>query len=707
MSETRCCVFHRLSSPYSRVSRLLRLSVRGALGVACLLCLYPHITNAQDSSAEAVEGPTTSTSDQAKTPEKAPKKTVKRRVSKAPTERPQAKREKPKRRPVEARSAKRAQRPKQASTPVPKPVENTDDLWAAESSEGIGSAGLPDLSQTSGKPQFNWDQHERKSDSDKIFIEHHGYFRFRADLLHNFDLGTYDAANLLGTSQYLPPLTDRAGSNRKESNSLSSANIRFRYSPTLHVTEQMRVYATLDLPDNLVLGSTPDGGPLSINQRPDALFDGLSGTQTPLDDALRIRHVWGVWENSFMRLDFGRMRHHWGLGIFANSGMCLDCDFGDSVDRVQVTTELLDIYLTLSWDFVAEGPIGYGVIDQVMGQRWDWDQRDDVDQYSLSIGQRPISRADYAEQRERLNRGDSVVEWGLYAIMRTQQNAGAYLDLSSAQASPETPDPAEGGYTLYPARLQLVTPDLYLSWKRRPTPKSEYSFRLEAVAQIGEVQHVPLSTFAVQGSTACRDNTVSLDQCPTSQTYSPLERTISTWGYALEFDAREGNVLFGLHHGGASGDDNSGYFGGRSYLSQGALADPTAYDPDLNGFRFDRDYIIDLILFREVLGGVHNALYFKPYVAYEIPQAMDTVWGFKLAAIYGMAVNPEYTAGQESGLGLEGDLEAYIYQKNRFRFSAAYGIMMPFGGLNLRVGNNIVRQASLAQTFQLNLGLMF
>ena len=29
----------------------------------------------------------------------------------------------------------------------------------------------------------------------------------------------------------------------------------------------------------------PDGGPLSINQRPDALLDGLSGTQVPLDGA--------------------------------------------------------------------------------------------------------------------------------------------------------------------------------------------------------------------------------------------------------------------------------------------------------------------------------------------------------------------------------------------------------------------------------------
>ena len=57
------------------------------------------------------------------------------------------------------------------------------------------------------------------------------------------------------------------------------------------------------------------------------LFDGMSGTQTPIDGALRLRHVWGVWENDLARIDFGRMRHHWGLGLMANGGACLDCDF--------------------------------------------------------------------------------------------------------------------------------------------------------------------------------------------------------------------------------------------------------------------------------------------------------------------------------------------------------------------------------------------
>ena len=585
--------------------------------------------------------------------------------------------------------------------------ENTDSLWAIQPNDTLGSAGFVDFDQGSAPPRFNWERLDRDRSSDKVFIEHHGYFRFRADLMNNFDLNTYDVANRRGTSQYLPPLTDREGSNQKESDSLSSANLRFRYEPTLHATERFRVHAVMDIPDNLVLGSMPDGGPLSINQRPDALFDGMSGTQTPIDGALRLRHVWGVWENDLARIDFGRMRHHWGLGLMANGGACLDCDFGDSVDRVQVTTQLFDLYLSLSWDFVAEGPSGFGVIDQVMGQSWDWDQRDDVDQYSLSIGNRAISPKELAQQREKLKAGHSAFEWGFYGILRNQQNAGAYLDLESAQASPETPDPAEGGYTLYPARLEMFIPDLYLSWKVQPTPKTEYSLKFEAVGTFGDLSHVPLASFAAQDALACEDPSLPVEQCPESLRYQPRERSINAWGYAMEFDAKNGNVRYGLHHGGATGDDQSGFFGGSDYLPQGALANPNSYDPNLNGFRFDRDYIVDMILFREVLGGVHNALYFKPYFGYEVPKGLDSFWGIKASAIYGMAMNPEYTAGGESGLGLELDLEAYLLQTNRFRASAAYGILFPMGGLNLRANNQIVKQAETAQTFQLNMGIMF
>ena len=50
----------------------------------------------------------------------------------------------------------------------------------------------------------------------------------------------------------------------------------------------------MDLPDNLVMGSTPDGGVMSLQQRPDVALDGLSQRQLPLSDAFSLRFLWGT-----------------------------------------------------------------------------------------------------------------------------------------------------------------------------------------------------------------------------------------------------------------------------------------------------------------------------------------------------------------------------------------------------------------------------
>ena len=556
-----------------------------------------------------------------------------------------------------------------------------DDLWAIPPSD-IG-AELVDFGEReeATPPRFDWDRLERESTSDHVFIEHHGYLRFRADMHYKLDLNTYSSIERRGTSQYLPPLSSRTPGVQQEANSLASANMRFRYEPTVHIGEQLRVKTTLDLPDNLVLGSTPDGGPLSINQRPDVLFDGLNDSQRPLDDALSLRYLWGVWDSELARLEFGRMRHHWGLGILANGGGCLDCNFGDAIDRVQVTTQLFDVYISLSWDLVAEGPTGYGLNQNTIGQAWDWDQRDDVSQYTISLSQRALSPAELAQARADLKAGRQLFEWGVYGILRHQKNAATYLvDPTSVGVAPTSPEPSDEGWTLAPADLELFIPDLYLSWTYQPSPSSRFELKAEGAGLIGSVGQVPLYATLSNQST---------------------EREIFAWGYAAEFNAKVKGALFGLHHGGASGDQDSGYFGA------GAFDDPS--HGDLTGFRFDRDYIVDLILFREVLGGVSNAMYLKPYFGYELELKRDTLWGLRASALYAWALEPEFTSGNDSGLGLEFDVEAYLYQQERFRVSLAYGVLFPLDGLNLLDSQRevILRRAETAQTLQFNIGLMF
>ncbi|MEZ4466019.1 MAG: hypothetical protein R3F43_16560 [bacterium] len=90
-------------------------------------------------------------------------------------------------------------------------------------------------------------------------------------------------------------------------------------------------------------------------------------------------------------------------------------------------------------------------------------------------------------------------------------------------------------------------------------------------------------------------------------------RDIQQWGYALEFEARNDQLEWGLQHGAASGDKSPGF----GVLDKFPI-DPDAEQPDteVTGFKFDRDYVVDLILFREIIGAVTNAFYVKPWLAY-------------------------------------------------------------------------------------------
>src|SRR5262249_42331841 len=105
----------------------------------------------------------------------------------------------------------------------------------------------------------------------------HGYFRTRAELFHNFALGRIDPTplfwpqpadnsyqDLQGTVHNValcaPDPTDtKSTAANCSDNTQAGANMRFRISPELHISDNLRVMAQLDLLDNVVLGSTPEG----------------------------------------------------------------------------------------------------------------------------------------------------------------------------------------------------------------------------------------------------------------------------------------------------------------------------------------------------------------------------------------------------------------------------------------------------------------
>src|SRR5204862_1969036 len=89
-----------------------------------------------------------------------------------------------------------------------------------------------------------------------------GYFRLRTDWFKNFHLGFRD--DLEGGAPFPRALgcgSDMVGAPCEEN--LSSTNIRLRLDPTINLDEGTSVHVQADVLDNLVLGSTPTGQPLT------------------------------------------------------------------------------------------------------------------------------------------------------------------------------------------------------------------------------------------------------------------------------------------------------------------------------------------------------------------------------------------------------------------------------------------------------------
>jgi uncharacterized protein (TIGR04551 family) len=271
---------------------------------------------------------------------------------------------------------------KKAAVPTTAPKPAADDLEKmlkkAATSEGLGGWVDKAVERPRSYPYF----------------EHHGYFRFRADLFYNGHLGTVVPGEAgSGTSAVKAPLTenevnntanawiDAGGVSTQDATTIAGANLRLRYQPTVHLSSKMRIHTTLDLLDNMVLGSTPDYQPFL--DRPDVPLVAFSGSQVPPSagmngqrDSIRVTEAFAEWQPAFL-LRMGRMRSHWGLGLLANGGQKIDDDYGDYSDRVLLLAKLYGVYVAAAYDFVFTGAITDDPGD-TFGQPRDLGDADDV-----------------------------------------------------------------------------------------------------------------------------------------------------------------------------------------------------------------------------------------------------------------------------------------------------------------------------------------
>jgi uncharacterized protein (TIGR04551 family) len=476
------------------------------------------------------------------------------------------------------------------------------------------------------------------------FLDRHfslqGYLRFRGDVMSNFDLNRGPTPST-GQTVFPVPASDPSGT-------LGTANMRLRLDPTVNIGWGVSVHARVDILDNLVLGSTPDGLPAN----PYTPTSSASTLAAAPESSVRVKRAWGEVLFPFGVLSAGRMGAlmSWGTGFFVSSGNCIDCDLGDSGDRIAFTLPLLRHMWAFAFDLGASGPTS-------ASQRWDaqpfdLDQRDDVRSYALMF-----ARYDTPDVVERYRRaGRTVIQYGLLASARTQEHdiPNYYLTGDRSQSY---------GANQYVRRgLLAFAADLWFGLRRGPI-----SFDLEAAAVIGRTENVSL-----------QPGVESLQRV-TSRQFGGVTR--------FTYELARARLDLELELGVASGDSAPG-FGVRPPLDQltaepGDLDGPQLRlpsDTTVDNFRFNPDYHVDLILWRQIIGTVTDAFYARPTARWRPLRGL----ALEGTLISSTALEASSTPSGDRSLGVELDLWASYRLELGFSVHLAYGVLFPLSGLDNR-----------------------
>ncbi|MCC6806357.1 MAG: TIGR04551 family protein [Deltaproteobacteria bacterium] len=538
-----------------------------------------------------------------------------------------------------------------AEEPASKPVDLNAPIVPAPTqlpAATPGSAGA----QGSDLPPAEWNAEDWDVQKPQLnLLELDGYFRLRPDLIFNGHLANdVPGINIRRTD------TTSAGRDA----TVAGANMRLRVTPTLNITEDIQLVATFDVFDNVVLGSTANsvnrGGPvvnvLEVGQAsPNAGWNALR-------DVIQVRRVYAKVATPIGELRFGRQPNRWGLGMYANEGDCIDCDHGDNVDRISFVGMLGSYYIVPMIDYMSEGPTTLSNA-QPYGQARDLDQLDDATQLSLQVAKKDAPE----DVKEMLERGEVVFNWGLWNMFRFQARENPrYFINPTTPFDPNNPD------TVITRQARDSFAYVVDGWLKLQYKK--FSFELEALFLYAHFL-LPSGNDPTSVTSVIPDDLCSDARPPPCMTRNRAYQ----WGAAL--DARYDilpELYVRLRAGIASGDDSPGFgIGQDAYNKRGDIRGIN--DTTINNFQFNRDYRVDLILFRELLGTVSGAWYIKPEVSYTFGNGL----GGRFAPIYAQALYGSSTPGGRSPIGFELDFEAFYNPlKNKgFDASIQYGLFLP------------------------------
>jgi uncharacterized protein (TIGR04551 family) len=559
--------------------------------------------------------------------------------------------------------------------------------------EGAAEKAPTEAGQLPSTPYLPPYPGEKKKAFELIQLD--GYFRLRTDWQSNYHLGFHDLGS--GTPYPEPldcmnPMPDPDMENMKVDcgKTIGSANMRLRLEPTINLSEKVAVHMQVDVLDNLVLGTTNEGTYTDGTTVPGGLpIDFLTDNQTSpqagrnsTKDSIRVKRVWGDVETPVGRLKLGRMPNHWGLGINANGGgedpfhdgeYCLDCDYGDTVDRVIFSARIPGTPFTgaVGLDWAATGASNFRLFpERYEGKEADLTDKDDATEYVFVLSDLRTADA----WKDTLEAGSLALDWGVMLTYRKQD--WQFGSLGTSMSAP----------TFLHRNAWMYQPDAYVRFG-----VGKLNVEGEVVGTLGDVNDT--SDLMAAGETINRGDNKLLQ-------FGGVLR--------LNYLMADDEFNLGFEVGSASGDQWEATKPGETHFTRVPTLSPNEKDENATAFLFDPNYHVDLILFREILGTVRNATYIKPNIAYDLTGRLR----FKAAGILSFANVPVSTPGNSSlwGVELDGDL-GYHNDKEGFFAGISYGVLFPLAAMDhpeaLFPKEGERGSASTAQTIQMRAILKF
>lgn len=519
-------------------------------------------------------------------------------------------------------------------------------------------------------------------------LQLHGYWRTRIDLFHNASLGR--GADPTGNT--LMPIA-------QGSDYLFSPNMRLRLNPILRVSDDIAVYGQIDVLDNVILGSNPLGEPFWDASTPAFVTDGrITG------DFIDVKRLWAEVETPIGQLAFGRMGQHFGEGMFYNDGNCLDCDYGNSFDRLQLTVgPLLGGHLfILAGDMLSSGQNSTNVPNLARfgnyGQPIDVQTTDDAWRVSLQV----TKIAPPEDVRRKLANGEWVFNYAALGAYRWQENDAPAFDAGATNP---------GSLGLVRAGAQFGELDFWFELAR-----AKFRLAFEGAA-FGGVQ----------------DNRIGVTSVPDSDALLPVSfpgQSIDFLQFAAILRAqyaflKQDSLLVELAGGFASGDNAFG-IGVRSGRPgsgpdgntatgdidgrQFACTSGGCSDDNVRNFVMNPDFRVDQLMWHWIFTSVSDAWLlrgegrFKPG-GRASGGADDDGFEFSAALTYSQAIYAQSTpSGVNKSLGIEADVAITYTSKDRFFLGLVGGFLLPFGGFdNIQTGED----ASFAQLYRGVFGVVF